>query len=157
MKNRGEQKERMDNMEKAKILLVDDEAAFLDAMKRRLTKRGFSIEIAGSGMDALEILEDKQGSVEVVVLDVKMPGIDGIETLREIKRKHPMVEVVMLTGHATVDSAIEGMKLGAFDYLMKPADIDGFTTTIMAAAGKRREQEQKIVEARLRAITSRKP
>ena len=89
--------------------------------------------------------------------DLKMPGIDGIETLREIKRKYPMVEVVMLTGHATVSSAIEGMKLGAFDYLMKPADIDSFTTTIMEAAAKRRQQEQKIIEARMKAITSRKP
>ena len=144
-------------METANILLVDDETAFLDAMKRRLTKRGFSVETAESGMDAMELLEDKHAGIEVVILDVKMPGIDGVETLREIKRKYPMVEVVMLTGHATVGSAIEGMKLGAFDYLMKPADIDGFATTIMAAAGKRRQQEQKIVEARLKAITSRKP
>lgn len=144
-------------MEKASILLVDDETAFLDAMKRRLSKRGFSVETAESGMGALELLEDKHGSVEVVILDVKMPGIDGIDTLREIKRKYPMIEVVMLTGHATVGSAIEGMKLGAFDYLMKPADIDGFSNTIMEAAGKRRQQEQKIIEARMRAITSRKP
>ncbi len=144
-------------MEKAKILLVDDETAFLDAMARRLEKRGFSVEIAESGMKALEIMGEKHGSIEVVILDVKMPGIDGIETLREIKRKYPMVEVVMLTGHATVGSAIEGMKFGAFDYLMKPADIDGFCATIMEAAGKRRQHEQKIVEARLREITSRKP
>ncbi len=144
-------------MEKASILLVDDETAFLDAMTRRLSKRGFSVETAESGMEALGLLEDKQNSIEVVVLDVKMPGIDGIETLREIKRKYPMIEVVMLTGHATVGSAIEGMKLGAFDYLMKPADIDGFSSTIMEAAGKRRQQEQKIIEARMKAITSRKP
>jgi DNA-binding NtrC family response regulator len=144
-------------MEKASILLVDDETAFLDAMKRRLSKRGFRVETAESGMEALELLEDKHNSIEVVVLDVKMPGIDGIDTLREIKRKFPMVEVVMLTGHATVGSAIEGMKLGAFDYLMKPADIDGFSNTVMDAAGKRRQQEQKIIEARMRAITSRKP
>ena len=144
-------------MEKASILLVDDETAFLDAMKRRLSKREFRVETAESGMGALELLEDKHDVIEVVILDVKMPGIDGIETLREIKRKYPMVEVVMLTGHATVGSAIEGMKFGAFDYLMKPADIDGFTNTIMEAAGKRRLQEQKIIEARMRAITSRKP
>lgn len=144
-------------MEKSSILLVDDEAAFLDAMKRRLTKRGFVVETTESGMDALELLERNHGSIEVVILDVKMPGIDGIETLREIKRKYPMVEVVMLTGHATVGSAIEGMKLGAFDYLMKPADIDGFSNTIMEAAAKRRQQEQKIIEARMKTITSRKP
>jgi len=144
-------------MEKASILLVDDETAFLDAMKRRLSKRGFMVETAESGLDAMDLLEDRHDGIEVVILDVKMPGIDGIETLREIKRKYPMVEVVMLTGHATVGSAIEGMKLGAFDYLMKPADIDSFTDTVMEAAGKRRQQEQKIIEARMRAITSRKP
>ena len=144
-------------MEKASILLVDDETAFLDAMKRRLMKRDFRVETAESGMNALELLEDKHDSIEVVVLDVKMPGIDGIETLREIKRKYPMIEVVMLTGHATVGSAIEGMKLGAFDYLMKPADIDTFSDTVMEAAAKRRQQEQKIIEARMKAITSRKP
>ena len=144
-------------MEKASILLVDDETAFLDAMKRRLSRRGFRVETAESGMDALEFLDDRHDSIEVVILDVKMPGIDGIETLREIKRKYPMVEVVMLTGHATVGSAIEGMKLGAFDYLMKPADIEGFSNTVMEAAAKRRQQEQKIIEARMRAITSRKP
>ena len=144
-------------MEKAKILLVDDETAFLDAMKRRLSKRDFNVETAESGMDAIELLESKHDSIEVVILDVKMPGIDGIETLREIKRKYPMVEVVMLTGHATVSSAIEGMKLGAFDYLMKPAEIDSFTNTVMEAVAKRRQQEQKIIEARMKAITSRKP
>jgi DNA-binding NtrC family response regulator len=144
-------------MEKANILLVDDETAFLDAMKRRLSKRGFSVETAESGMGAMELLGDKHDGIEVVILDVKMPGIDGIETLREIKRKYPMIEVIMLTGHATVGSAIEGMKFGAFDYLMKPADIDSFTNTVMEAAGKRRQQEQKIIEARMRAITSRQP
>jgi len=144
-------------MERAKLLLVDDETAFLDAMKKRLSKRGFHVETSESGMDAMERLEDAHDDIEVVILDVKMPGIDGIETLREIKRKYPMVEVVMLTGHATVNSAIEGMKQGAFDYLMKPADIEGFTTTVTAAAEKGRQQKQKIIEARLKAITSRRP
>lgn len=141
----------------AKILLVDDETAFLDAMKRRLMKRGFEVETAASGMDALEILEESAASIEVVILDVKMPGMDGIETLGEIKRKYPMVEVIMLTGHATVNSAIEGMKRGAFDYLMKPAEIDGFTSKVEEAASKRRQQEQKIVEARMKTITTRRP
>lgn len=140
----------------AKILFVDDETAFLDAMKRRLVKRGVDVETATSGMEALEKIEESASSIEVVVLDVKMPGMDGIETLGEIKRKHPMVEVIMLTGHATVNSAIEGMKRGAFDYLMKPADIDGFTGKIEEAALKRRQQEQKIVEARMKAITTRR-
>lgn len=143
-------------MSKASILLIDDETAFLDAMKRRLVKREFSVETATGGMEGLEILEASSNRIEVVVLDVKMPGMDGIETLGEIKRKFPMVEVIMLTGHATVNSAIEGMKRGAFDYLMKPADIDSFTAKIMEAAEKRRLQEQKIVEARMKAITDRR-
>jgi DNA-binding NtrC family response regulator len=139
----------------ANILFVDDETAFLDAMKKRLEKREFSVQTANSGMEALDFLEEEHPKIEVVILDVKMPGMDGIETLAAIKRKFPMVEVIMLTGHATVGSAIEGMKRGAFDYLMKPADIDHFTTKIMEAAEKRRQQEQKIVEARMKAITSR--
>lgn len=139
----------------ANILFVDDETAFLDAMKKRLEKREFSVQTATSGMEALDYLEEAHNKVEVVILDVKMPGMDGIETLAAIKRKFPMVEVIMLTGHATVGSAIEGMKRGAFDYLMKPADIDHFTSKILEAAEKRRQQEQKIVEARMKAITSR--
>jgi len=139
----------------ANILFVDDETAFLDAMKKRLEKREFSVQTANSGMEALDYLEEAHNKVEVVILDVKMPGMDGIETLAAIKRKFPMVEVIMLTGHATVGSAIEGMKRGAFDYLMKPADIDHFTSKILEAAEKRRQQEQKIVEARMKAITSR--
>ncbi len=143
-------------MSKAKLLFVDDEAAFLDAMKRRLVKRGFEVETATGGMEALDILEAKANSIEVVILDVKMPGMDGIETLGEIKRKYPIVEVIMLTGHATVGSAIEGMKRGAFDYLMKPAEIESFTQKIEEAASKRRQHEQKIVEARMKAITTRR-
>ena len=90
----------------AKLLLVDDETAFLDAMARRLKKRDFEIFTATSGMDALELLSKDGEQVEVVILDVKMPGMGGIETLAEIKRKFPLVEVVMLTGHATVPSTI---------------------------------------------------
>lgn len=139
-----------------KLLFVDDETAFLAAMKRRLEKRGFDVTTCASGMEALDYLQDHNNSIEVVVLDVKMPGMDGIEALGEIKRKYPMIEVIMLTGHATVSSAIEGMKRGAFDYLMKPADIDAFTAKIEEAAGKRRRQEQKIVEARMESITRRR-
>ena len=141
-------------MEMASILLVDDETAFLDAMKRRLSKRGFKVETAESGMSALELLEDKHNSIEVVVLDVKMPGIDGIDSLREIKRKFPMVEVVMLTGHATVGSAIEGMKLGAFDYLMKPCNMDRLMEIVKEAARKKRNHEEKIREARVKELLS---
>ncbi len=140
----------------AKLLLVDDETAFLDAMARRLKKRDFEIFTATSGMDAMELLSKDGEQVEVVILDVKMPGMGGIETLAEIKRKFPLVEVVMLTGHATVASAIDGMKQGAFDYLMKPCDMDVLVAKVGEAAAKKRRHEEKIIEARMQEITTRR-
>jgi len=92
----------------------------------------------------------------VIVLDVKMPGMDGIETLREIKKKFPLVEVIMLTGHATVETAIEGMKLGAFDYLMKPCDMDELLVKVAEAKSKKNKHEQKIIEARVKEIALRR-
>lgn len=142
-------------MPTANVLLVDDEVPFVETMTKRLTKRDLQVSTAFSGPEALEKL-DKDSRVEVVILDVKMPGMDGIETLTEIKRKHPLVEVVMLTGHATVETAIEGMKLGAFDYLMKPCDMDVLISKVSGAASRKREHEQKIVEARIKEITMRR-
>jgi len=138
----------------ANVLLVDDETPFVETMTKRLKKRDLYIVAAYSGEQALEKLA-RHHDIEVVILDVKMPGMDGIETLREVKSKHPLVEVVMLTGHATVETAIEGMKLGAFDYLMKPCDIDLLVSKVTEAATKKRQHEEKIVEARLKEITSR--
>jgi len=127
----------------AVVMLVDDEVPFVETMTKRLTKRNLTILSAFSGAEALEKL-NQQRNVDVVVLDVKMPGMDGIETLREIKRAHPLVEVVMLTGHATVETAIEGMKLGAFDYLMKPVDIDDLLFKVQDAHKKKSLQEGRI-------------
>ncbi|HOV86287.1 MAG TPA: response regulator [Syntrophobacteraceae bacterium] len=109
-------------MEEIKVLVVDDETEFLETLVKRMKKRKLDAKGAQSGEEGLEVL--KQSPVDVVVLDVKMPGMDGIETLREIKKSFPLVEVIMLTGHANLEVAIEGMELGAFDYLMKPMDID---------------------------------
>ncbi len=139
----------------AKLLLIDDETGFLDAMARRLKKRGYDVLTATSGMEALEVLSQSGDKVEAIILDVKMPGMDGIETLSEIKRKHPLIEVVMLTGHATVSSAIDGMKQGAFDYLMKPCDMDLLVEKVNDAAAMKRRHEEKIIEARMREITTR--
>ena len=139
----------------ANILLVDDEVPFVEAITRRLVKRNLQVSSAFSGMEALERL-GKDSAVEVVILDVKMPGMDGIETLREIKKRHPLVEVVMLTGHATVETAIDGMKLGAFDYLMKPCEIETLVSKVSEAAARKRKQEEKILEARLKEITTRR-
>jgi DNA-binding NtrC family response regulator len=142
-------------MAKANILLVDDEQRFVETLTKRLSKREFKISAAYDGPGALDALS-ADGTLEVVILDVKMPGMDGIEALREIKARHPLVEVIMLTGHATVETAIEGMKLGAFDYLMKPCDIDQLVTKVEDAAGRKREQDEKIMQARLREITGRR-
>lgn len=139
----------------AKILLVDDEVPFVETMVKRLTNRGLDVAAAYDGPGALSSLEE-QPNIEVVILDVKMPGMDGIRTLGEIKKTHPLVEVIMLTGHATVESAIEGMKKGAFDYLMKPCDIEMLVSKVTEAAAKKRQQEEKIIEARMRAITTRR-
>jgi DNA-binding NtrC family response regulator len=110
---------------------------------------------AFSGQEALYIL-DKQPNLDVVILDVKMPGMDGIEILRKIKSAHPLIEVVMLTAHATVESAIEGMKFGAFDYLMKSCDMDQLIGKVNEAARKKQGHEEKIEEARVKEIISKR-
>jgi DNA-binding NtrC family response regulator len=124
------------------VLLVDDEPEFLETLVKRLRKRKLNATGARSGEEALEVMRTEP--VDVVVLDVKMPGMDGIETLREIKKIRPLVEVIMLTGHANMEVAITGMELGAFDYLMKPMDIDELLYKLQDAFKKKSLQEQKI-------------
>jgi DNA-binding NtrC family response regulator len=135
-------------MEKMKLMLVDDEERFLSTTQKLLAKKGYDALIASSGSEALKILESKL--VHVVILDVKMPDMDGIETLRKIKRHHPLVEVIMLTGHATVESAVDGLKTGATDYLMKPTGIDELLQKAEEAFAKRRQVEEKIRMAQAR-------
>jgi len=134
------------------VLLVDDEAPFVETMAKRLSKRELAVQTALSGEEALEKLADGSSSkIDVVILDVKMPGMDGVETLEKIKAAHPLVEVIMLTGYATIENAIEGMKVGAFDYLMKPCDMDLLMTKIENAVGKKRDHEAKILEAKVQS------
>jgi DNA-binding NtrC family response regulator len=137
------------------VMLVDDEIPFVETMTKRLAKRDLNVIAAFSGQEALDIL-DKQPNVDVVILDVKMPGMDGIETLRKIKSAYPLIEVVMLTAHATVESAIEGMKFGAFDYLMKSCDMDQLIGKVNEAARKKQGHEEKIKEARVKEIISKR-
>ncbi|MCF8082192.1 MAG: response regulator [Deltaproteobacteria bacterium] len=125
-----------------RVLLVDDEADFLETLEKRLKKRNVGVSCAASGQEALAQLE--KGPVDVVVLDVKMPGMDGLQALREIKRRYPLIEVIMLSGHANVEVAIEGMELGAFDYLMKPMDIDQLLYKLQDAHKKKTIHEEKI-------------
>jgi len=115
-----------------KVLLVDDEPAYLEVMSKRLSLQGFAVDTAQDGAAALRAL-DAQADIDVVVLDIRMPGMDGITTLGEIRRLHPAVRVILLTGHASVDSAVEGMALGAFDYLFKPCDLGDLTRLITEA------------------------
>jgi len=129
-----------------RVLLVDDEVEYLETLVKRLTRRGVSAAAVHSAAEALARFDTDPP--DVVVLDVKMPGMDGIQALREIKRRHPLVEVIMLTGHADVEVAIEGMELGAFDYLMKPTDIDELLFKIQDAHEKKSIQEAKIRNVR---------
>jgi DNA-binding NtrC family response regulator len=139
------------------VLVVDDEEQFVETLVKRLEKRKVKVDSAYSGQRALDTLASGGAAkTDVVVLDVKMPGMDGVETLAAIKEQHPLVEVIMLTGHATVESAIEGMKRGAFDYLMKPCDIDLLIEKINEAAVKKREHEAKILEAKATLISLRR-
>ena len=139
------------------VLVVDDEVQFVETLVKRLVKRGVKVKSAHSGQEALDALAGSGATrTDVVILDVKMPGMDGLETLAAIKEEHPLVEVIMLTGHATVESAIEGMKHGAYDYLMKPCDIDLLMAKLNEAAVKKREHETKILEARATMISLRR-
>jgi DNA-binding NtrC family response regulator len=132
-------------MSTIRLLLVDDEEQFLATTKILLEKRGIETVTATNGVDALKILHERP--IDVVILDVKMPGMDGVEVLREIKEKHYLAEVIMLTGHASVDSAVEGLKLGAFDYVMKPCDIPDLLAKVREAADKKEATEKKILKA----------
>lgn len=136
------------------IMLVDDEVSFVETMSKRLGKRKIETITALSGEECLDKLKTNQ-ILDVIVLDVKMPGMDGIDTLKEIKKMFPLIEVIMLTGHGTIESAIDGMKLGAFDYLMKPCDIETLVDKVETATKKKREHEEKIKDARTKEILSK--
>jgi DNA-binding NtrC family response regulator len=123
--------------EPIKILLVDDEEDFVEMLSLRLEASGQEVTPAYRGTECLDILGQKE--MDVVILDLKMPGMDGIETLKEIKTRFPDVEVILMTGHGTVETAVEeGKRLGAFDYMLKPADFDELLNKLQAARGKKR-------------------
>lgn len=134
-----------------RVLVVDDEKDFVEATVKRLKKRGIDAEGALSGERALELMKEKR--FDVVLLDIKMPGgMDGIETLREIKKIAPITEVILLTGHASVESSIEGLKLGAFDYLLKPMKLEDLIKKLAEAFEKKDKQDQKIRSAKIKQL-----
>jgi two-component system OmpR family response regulator len=123
------------NMKIIRLLLVDDEEDFRTTLAGRLKRRNVDISDVGSGEEALELL--KQKSFEVAIVDIKMPGIDGIEALRHIKKIDPFIEVILLTGHASVEAGIEGIKSGAYDYVIKPCNINDLLDKIEDAYRRR--------------------
>lgn len=127
--------DRGEKVDSFSVLLVDDEKDFLETLVKRLKKRKLDVIGASGGLEAVSIVT--QQPVDVVVLDVKMPDMNGIDTLKKIKSIRPSAEVIMLTGHADTEVAIQGMELGAFDYLMKPADIDELLYKIQDAYKKK--------------------
>ena len=128
------------------VLIIDDEEDFVRTLNERLTLRDMAVCNAFDGAAGLRELE-RHPNTDVVLLDIQMPGLGGIDTLRQIKASHPGVEVIMLTGHATVETAIEGMKLGAFDYLLKPSEMETLLQKLQAATDRARQHQVKIREA----------
>ena len=107
---------------KPRILIVDDEAPMRESLNDWLKEDGYVVGLAASGQEAIDMVQ--KGTWEVMLLDLKMPGMDGLETLRKVKEVSPEVEVIMMTAYATIDTAVQAMKEGAFDYLVKPFDPD---------------------------------
>lgn len=137
-----------------KVLVVDDEEDYTNSLAQRLETRSFEVCTAYNGDDAITRVRGED--FDVIILDVLMPGKTGIEALREIKQLRPITEVIMLTGHATVETAIEGMKLGAYDYLMKPTEIEDLVEKITKAHARKAEHEDRIRNAHIKTIVKRR-
>ena len=125
-----------------RVLIVDDELDLLETLVKRLKRRAIDATGIDSGIKALALLEAEH--FDVVILDVRMPGMDGIETLKEMKKKRPLMEVIMLTGHGSVESGVQGMQYGAFDYVMKPANIDDLLEKIHEAYQRKALHEKRV-------------
>jgi two-component system, NtrC family, sensor kinase len=133
-----------------RVLVVDDEVAFADALQERLQTRGFEVFKAYSGDEALQDLD--KTNPDVVILDVMLPGTDGLSTLNAIKQRHPLVGVIMLTGNANLETAVEGMKRGAYDFLVKPAEMRSLVEKITSAYRRKSEQEERLRNAGIEQI-----
>jgi DNA-binding NtrC family response regulator len=137
-----------------KILLVDDEREFLTVMSERMAARGMDVTTADSAQEALQKVES--GTYDAIVLDLKMPGMDGIETLKAIKMRNPTLQVILLTGHATLEKGVEAMKLGAMDFVEKPADLNTLTEKIRTAKARKMVLVAKQTETKLKSIINAK-
>jgi len=137
-------------MKGSKILLVDDEVVFTTNMGKLLTNRGYKVTAANSGDAAIQALEKE--NFDVVVLDLKMPGMDGLATLKEIKKLGLFTETLILTGHGSIDTALEAIKLGAYDYLTKPCEIDDLVGKIEGAWQKKDGAEKKEMKEKMQKV-----
>ncbi|MDM8536704.1 response regulator [Desulfobacterales bacterium HSG17] len=135
---------------KINVLIADDEKEFTDTLTKRLEMRDFTVTPVYSGEAAIEMAG--KINFDVIVLDVQMPGLTGIEVLKQIKGKIPLTPVIMLTGEATVENAIKGMKLGAFDFLIKPTDTELLTKKIHQAYNLKNEHDERIRQAEIENI-----
>ena len=135
-------------MQNIRLLLVDDETSFLNPVAKRLKKRGITPELASGGEQCLSILESQ--TIDVVVTDIKMPGMDGIRLLKAIKDKYPDIQVILITGQASIQDGVEGIKAGAFDYLTKPIEIEQLLEKIHLAFEKILDRQEKRKEAEFR-------
>jgi DNA-binding NtrC family response regulator len=138
-----------------RVLLVDDEEKFLDVLSQRLGTRGINAETSTSGEEAL--VKIKNRNFDAIVLDVMMPGIGGIETLKRIRKENPELQIIMLTGRGTVDKAVEAMKEGAIDFLEKPADINKLMDKISEAKEKKILLVMKNIEEKVKGLAQRRP
>lgn len=137
-------------MKGSRVLLVDDETVFTSNMSKLLTNRGYRVTAVNSGDSAIQVLEEED--FDVVVLDLKMPGMDGITTLKEIKKLGLFTETLILTGHGSIDTAMEAVKLGAYDYLNKPCEIDELVAKIEGAWVKKGDEEQKDIQEKIHKV-----
>ena len=144
----------MDKKFEARVLLVDDEEDFLETLSSRLEIRGLKVSAVNSGEQAIS--EAKQQDYDAIIVDLSMPGIDGLETLKRIKADNPNAEIIMLTGHGSVQSGVEAMKLGAGDFLQKPVELSELMSKIGEAKDKKMLVLQKQSQEELRKILQSK-
>ena len=141
-------------MAEAKVLLVDDEEEFTEVLSERMKSRGLSVDSATNGEEALKKIKD--ATYDAIILDLAMPGMDGIDTLKKLLEQNPDLQVILLTGHATVDKSVEAVKLGAKDFLEKPADIEKLIAKIKEAKSERMLIVEKQMEEEIQNILKSK-
>jgi DNA-binding NtrC family response regulator len=142
-------------MQNPNILVVDDEGDFLETLMNRLRKRNIGTIGCASGEEAVRLA--KVHSFDVIILDIKMPGgMDGIETLREIKRIRPEAEVILLTGHASLETSVEGMKQGAYDYLLKPIRLEDLLEKLVQALERKGSAENRAQSEEIRKLLQKR-